>query len=421
MTDRPISAPADGPPRLGAVRLALTVFLPFAFGYFLSYLFRSVNAVIADDLEASLAIGAAGLGALTSAYFVAFAAFQLPLGVLLDRYGARRVEAALLLIAALGAVVFALAGSLTTLTVGRALIGLGVSACLMAAFKNTMTWWPKHRVPLINGMILAIGGMGALSATTPVALALQVIDWRGVFLVLAALTALSSAYIFFAVPDRPDEARAGGSVTALIRSALGIYRSPFFWRLAPITVAVHASYGAYQGLWAGPWLRDVEGLPRLAVAEHLQTIALAMIFGFLVAGILTERLGRLGIRPLTVAATLQAIYLATLGLLLIPGAMSPYLAWALFGFFGTSSVLNFVVLAQAFPPEMGGRANTALNLLGFSGAFVMQAGVGALIGLFPELPGGGFDPAGHRTALAIVLALGVAAFLWLIRPGAPKG
>lgn len=420
MPDRTAPPPPGAPPALGRVRLALTVFLPFAFGYFLSYLYRSVNAVIADDLEASLAIGAAGLGVLTSAYFVSFAAFQLPLGVLLDRYGARRVEAVLLLVAALGAVIFALAGSLATLTVGRALIGLGVSACLMAAFKNTLTWWPKQRMPLINGMILAAGGLGALAATTPVALALQIIDWRGVFLVLAAMTVAGAAFIWVAVPDRADEARAGGGLMSQIRSALGVYRNPFFWRLAPMTTALHASYGAYQGLWAGLWLRDVDGLPRLAVAEHLQMIALAMIFGYLVMGILTERLARIGIRPILVAGTFQALYIVTLALLLVPGLTSPYLGWALFGFFGTASVLNYAVLSQAFPPEMGGRANTALNLMGFTGAFAVQAGVGALIALFPPGLDGGFDPAGHRLALAVVLGLCLAAMAWFVRRGAPK-
>ncbi|NBC31260.1 MAG: MFS transporter, partial [Alphaproteobacteria bacterium] len=173
---------------LHAVRLVL----PFALGYFLSYLYRSVNAVIADDLMTDIGLEPATLGLLTAAYFISFAAFQLPLGLLLDRYGPRRVEAALLLLAAAGALLFSFGEGPEALTAARALIGLGVSACLMAAFKNNVLWWPADRLPLMNGLILASGGLGALVATTPVAAMLTITDWRGVFRLLAGLTVFSA-------------------------------------------------------------------------------------------------------------------------------------------------------------------------------------------------------------------------------------
>ena len=162
------------------------VFVPFALGYFLSYLYRVVNAVIAPDLVRDVGLDANHLGLLTSAYFLTFAAFQLPLGILLDRLGPRRTEAALLLIAAAGAFVFASAESAAGLIAGRALIGLGVSACLMAAFKAFVVWFPSQRLPLVNGCQMAAGGLGALAATAPVEAALAFTDWRGVFLVSAA-------------------------------------------------------------------------------------------------------------------------------------------------------------------------------------------------------------------------------------------
>ncbi len=134
------------------------VFLPFAAGYFISYLYRVVNAVIAPDLIADIGVGPSALGLLTATYFISFASFQLPLGVLLDRFGPRKVEAVLLLFAALGAFVFARAESLTGLITGRALIGFGVSACLMAAFKAYTLWFSREKWPLINGFQMAAGG-----------------------------------------------------------------------------------------------------------------------------------------------------------------------------------------------------------------------------------------------------------------------
>ncbi|KPK15769.1 MAG: MFS transporter permease, partial [Nitrospira bacterium SG8_3] len=157
-------------------RNLLRIFVPFAIGYFFSYLYRVVNAVIAPNLVADLNLGPADLGLLTSTYFLTFAAFQLPLGVLLDRFGSRRTEACLLIFAALGAFVFARAESASGLVAGRALIGFGVSSCLMAPFTAYAIWFAKERLPLVNGLQVAVGGIGALTATAPVAPDLQIKD-----------------------------------------------------------------------------------------------------------------------------------------------------------------------------------------------------------------------------------------------------
>ena len=190
-------------------RLHLRIFLPFALGYFLSYLYRTVNAVIAPDLVRDVGVDPASLGLLTSTYFLAFAAAQLPLGLLLDRYGPRRVEATLLLFAAVGALVFARADSLAGLMAGRALIGLGVSACLMAAFKAFTQWFPAEKLPFTNGIQMVSGGLGALAATTPVELVLQLTGWRGIFLALAGVTLTAAITIVAIVPEN-NFSRAGG-------------------------------------------------------------------------------------------------------------------------------------------------------------------------------------------------------------------
>jgi sugar phosphate permease len=147
------------------VRLAVCVLLPFAAGYYLSYLFRCINALIAGDLVAELGLGAADLGLLTSVYFLVFAAVQLPCGVLLDRYGPRVVDSALLLIAAAGALLFALADGVAALLVARALIGLGVAVGLMAGLKAIVLWFPPERVALANGSFRASAGAACSPAS----------------------------------------------------------------------------------------------------------------------------------------------------------------------------------------------------------------------------------------------------------------
>jgi len=214
--------------------LAIRIVLPFALGYLLSYLFRAVNALIAPDLLRDLGIDASVLGLLSAVYFLTFAAFQLPLGILLDRYGPRRTESVLLVIAAIGAFVFAAAESQGGLIVGRALIGLGVSACLMASFKAFAMWFPKERLPTVIGIQMTAGGIGILAASKPVEVALGFTDWRGVFYILAAVTAFAAAFLFFVSPEKESDARPQ-TVQESIAGLKHIYRDRDFWRIAPLT------------------------------------------------------------------------------------------------------------------------------------------------------------------------------------------
>ena len=215
------------------MHLGLRLFLPFAAGYFLSYLLRNVNAVIAPELTRELGVSAADLGLLTSAYLLTFSAFQLPLGVLLDRYGPRRVEATLLLIAAAGSAWFALGTSLGELAMARALIGLGVCACLMAAFKAFSLWFPVERLPSLNAAVMVAGGLGALTATTPLAWVAPMLGRQGLFMVLAALAVLAALGVY-STPDKPAAA-AGGTLGQQLRELGQVLRSREFWRFAPMT------------------------------------------------------------------------------------------------------------------------------------------------------------------------------------------
>src|SRR5512145_2287090 len=236
----------------------LVVFCPFAAGYFLSFFFRNVNAVISKDLAGEFALSPSDLGFLTSMYLLAFAAFQLPLGVLLDRYGPRRVVAALLCVAAAGALIFALARDFTMLSVGRALIGLGVSAGLMGAIKAFTLWFPVSRLATLNGLYLAAGGIGGLAATAPAEVFAAAFGWRALFVGLALLSLGAAAAIFGVVPEKPLPG-GGQSLRAQVAEFGGIFRRPMFWRIVAPFVVCHAGYLTLQGLWLGQWLYDVAG------------------------------------------------------------------------------------------------------------------------------------------------------------------
>ncbi len=383
-------------------------FLPFAAGYFLSYSFRTVNAAIGPDLSAELGLQPAAFGTITSAYFATFALAQVPLGIALDRWGPRRTHAFLLLFAVAGACIFASADTIMGLAVGRALIGLGVSASLMAAFKANTLYWPIERLPLANGLLLGFGGLGAASATLPVDWLLGIVDWRFVIYGMGVLTVATAAAIWFFSPDSP---RRGSSETAASELAdVGrILGSAAFWRFAPLTVATHAVFLAYQTLWAGPHMREMSGMNRGDVGIGMALVTGAMAFGYPMLGALADWLRQRGIPPVRTFGFYCALFVAVQLLLLANPPGYAHALWAGFGFLGCGTILGYAVLTQSFAAALSGRVNATLNLFVFGMAFAAQAGIGGVLAAFAQ------DPVlGHGTALAVAIALQIASLLWFM-------
>jgi MFS family permease len=394
--------------------LAARVFLPFAGGYFLSYLYRSVNAVIAPDLVRELSLSPADLGLLTSTYFLTFGLAQLPLGILLDRLGPRRVETGLLLIATLGAVVFALSPAREILIVGRGLIGFGVAACLMASLKGFTQWFPYERLPLVNGLLLGFGGLGALAATSPVEWALHHTGWRTLFLILAGATILAAAVIFFVLPDKKASpgTQPQESLSQQIGAVKTIFKSAKFWSIAPASALAQASFMGIQGLWAGPWLRDVAKLSRDDAAFHLFVMAGAVALGFALSGAVADWLRRFSIRPIAVAFTGMALYMLVQMGFVLGLTIAPLPMCFLFGLLGTTSALNYANLAQQFPVHLAGRVSTSFNLLVFAASFAGQWGMGAVIGLWTPTPQGQYNPDAYAASFGLMMALQIVGMIW---------
>ena len=395
--------------------LAARVFVCFALGYLLSYALRSINAVIAPSLLAELGMSNADLGLLSSAYFVAFGCMQLPLGIWLDKYGARRTESALLLVAAAGAVVFATSTSLAGLWVGRALIGIGVSACLMAALKAYRQWFALEQQPQLASWMLVAGTAGALTATLPVTLALPLIGWRGVFWIVAALLLMVSAAIFFLLRD--VEARftpAGPAATADEHDGgyRRIFGNAYFWRMGVLGLVNHGIFFALQTLWAGPWMMTVLGKTQQQTGEILFVFNLVLMLSYLALGWSAPRLVARG------WDVHRLIAFGIAGMVLMQGAMlmtqSPaaWLLWLPLALCVPVTTLVQSHVGMAFPAALAGRANSAYNLQLFIGAFATQWGFGLLV---DALKGQGAGPVdAFRIALAVAVALQAAALIFFV-------
>jgi predicted MFS family arabinose efflux permease len=400
------------PPTQQPTHLALLacVFGPFAAGYFFSFMLRNINAIVFPELVAAFNLGPDALGILTSAYFFAFAAFQIPLGLLLDRFGPRRVNASLLLVAGCGTVVFALASNFAALVVGRALMGLGFCGCLMASMTAFVLWFPRSTMATLSGCMIAVGAIGALLATTPVEIALRSFDWRAVFGVLAVLVFAAAMLIFWRVPEKAQTAPRTSVSVALVGLAQ-IARDPSFWRIGLLAALTQAGGLALLGLWAGPWLRDLAGLERAAIAEHLFAAALAFGVGGILFGTLSDRLALRGVKPRSTFLAGSAATTALLVPLALGITWQPMLLWSFFTFCAASGTLAYPLLSSSYPVAMTGRILTAVNVLTMACAFLFQAGVGAVIGLWPAV-NGRYDPSGYALAFGLIFVLQLASLLW---------
>ncbi|MGE0702121.1 MAG: MFS transporter, partial [Hyphomicrobiaceae bacterium] len=290
---------------------ALLVFLalaPFGLGYFFSYVYRAVNAVVAPDLVRAVGLTPAELGFLTSAYLLAFALFQLPLGILLDRFGPRRVQSALVATGGIGALVFSIGNDVTTLTLARAIIGIGFAGGLMAAFKAVVIWVSEPRRALANACVMSLGAVGVITASAPMEWAVSEVGWRSAFVWLGLATLLVAALILLVVPER-QTAPVASSIRAQLADVGRIYRDPVFLALAPVLAVPAGSHIALQTLWAGPWFRDVAGLDRAGVGQALLIMGITFLVGVLASGIVADRLVRRGVSLLTVNLGFLAVFL----------------------------------------------------------------------------------------------------------------
>ena len=387
----------------------LPMYFAFAAGYLLSYLFRTINAVISPELTRDLALVPTSLGLLTSAYFVGFASVQLPAGMLLDRYGPRRVEPALLSVAGTGALFFALADGIPSLVLARALIGAGSAACLMSPLKAIATWYPLDKQASLSGWMMVAGGIGALAATTPLEFALHVAGWRSIFIGLALVTYAVAAWIWLKVPDMPKHPEAAG-----LKAQWGGVRSVFanarLWWIAPLGGIAMGGFMAIQALWAVPWLMEVDGYDRPHAARHLFMAGVAILAGYALIGLFATRLARRGVHAqhlFAIGFTLNAAALAAI----VAHVPPSYLWWSLYGLGSAVNVLTFTVMNDGLAKELTGRANTAVNLIMFLSSFAIQWGIGLVVDATHV--GLGYDTAaGLELAFAVVLGLDVLTLAW---------
>lgn len=393
--------------------LVLRIFLPFALGYLLASIFRSISSLIASDLVLDLGLSAAELGFAVSAFFLAAIFIQIPYGILLDRYDPKKIYAISLLLCAGGSMMVALTPNMFFLALGRAFIAIGTSASAVTSFKIYSMWFPPERQPLANGLSIAAGGLGLMVGTVPAEFALQFIDWRDIHMLVAGLLVIAAAIVITVAPSKPVES-AGLSLGQQIRGLSVILKSRPFWRAAPFIAVLIGTFGGFPSLWTGPWVRDVANFSDAQTANLMLTLTAAMTLAGLTTGLLTGWAKRKGLTPMGFCAVAGWLFVPILGVLYlqwIPNTPAIFVIWFLFGFIAPLGMVIYPALSAAFPPQYAGRLNACLTLAWFLGGFVVQNIYGFVLDRFPQT-NGSYAIEGHRMGLAIMVALMIGALAW---------
>jgi MFS family permease len=398
-----------------APRAAVTVFLAFAFAYFLSALLRAVTATLAPLLTQEFALHARDLGLLSGGYFLGFAATQLPLGRWLDRLGPRKVQLGFLGVAVVGCVVFSLAGSFSALLAGRVLVGAGVSACLMAPLTGYRRWFTPMAQMRANAWMLMTGSIGMVASTLPVQWLLPLAGWRPLFWGLAVLIVLAMGWMALAVPAWPSVSHAASLERALPSGYAAVWQDRYFQRLAPLGFFCYGGMVAMQTLWAGPWMQNVAGQTAAQAATGLFWINMAMLATFWSWGMVNPWLLRRGLDANSLMAWGLPSSLLVLAGIVVLGPQAGAGAWALFCVCSTFVSLSLPALAMTFPQALAGRALSAYNLVIFLGVFVVQWGVGLAVDGF--VAAGLGTVAAYQSGMALFLACNGGAYAWFVWRG----
>jgi len=388
-----------------------TVFVAFGLAFIMTSFLRAANAVIAPDLMRDIGMNASQLGQMTSMYYATYALMQLPMGAALDRYGSRLVIPLLMIPTVIGCFVYASATSFLHVSVARLLIGVGTAGALMGAVKTFGHWVRRERLAAMTASLVAIGTVGGILSTSPMAWLNDITGWRTIFLGSALIVATTAIGIRVFTRDTPQGPHPQPPTTGNPFHGFGdIFRAQPFWYVAPVYFSMLGTLLAVQTLWAGPFLYDVYGASTTITGISLLLMSIGSICGYLISGALFVRIG---VTRLILSA--QGVLIACLAAWTFAAGVLPvWTFFVVYVLFGAAAAFNVIMLPQVrsmFPDAMSGRATTALNVFGFAGAWMLQWVMGVVIQYFGRTPTGAYQSIGYQWAFSIPLNIAVVGLL----------
>jgi len=391
---------------------AITVFFVFAFGYFLSCLLRAITATLSPILTSEFELMAADLGLLAGGYFLGFASMQIPLGYLLDKFGPKKIVSSFLLIAFIGTISFALANSFSGLLISRILIGVGVSACLMAPLTGYRIWFAENQQQRANSWMLMIASLGFLSSTLPVQLLLPTFGWRGLFVGIAILILISIVLMLAFIPKWDHQKKESLESPIQTGSLADVWKNKFFISVIPMGLFNYGGLMAIQTLWAGPWMIRVAGYTPLESATGLFWINITMLVSFFLWGYFLPKITNLGFSALKILKFGLPVSFLVMLTIIILGSKAGAFYITLFILSSIFLSVTQPAVGLSFQSHLAGKALTSFNLLIFLGTFIMQWIMGLVIDL---VRGFGYtEIIGFKTAFSFFLFLSLTSYLFFL-------
>ena len=356
---------------------SILIFCVFAFGFFISNLLRSITATLTPVLTTEFDLSAGNLGLLAGGYFIGFAVMQIPVGLLLDKHGPKKIISFFLVIAIISTLSFALAKTFTGLLISRIFIGVGVSACMMGPLTGYRVWFAEKYQQRANSWMLMIANLGFVSSTLPVQILLPEIGWRLIFGLIAILTLLSIVLILMFIPNwnKTDETLKKENLSALSE----IWKNKFFISLIPIAFINYGGIQAIQTLWAGPWMLEVAGYNAIQSATGLFWINITMLIAFLFWGYILPKIESFGVDSIKIIKIGLPISYIVLFLIIYLGQKAGATLFALYILASIVISLTQPAIALTFAKNLAGKSLTSFNVFLFSGTFFMQWGIGLII------------------------------------------
>ena len=388
---------------------AISIFLVFALGYFISTLLRAITATISPELINEFDLSAGELGLLGGGYFLGFASVQIPLGYLLDLKGPRKIVSYFLSIAIIGIILFALAQNFLTLLISRVIIGIGVGACLMGPLTAYRVWYQDETQQRSNSWMLMVGAVGMLFSSLPVQYLLPIIGWRGVFINLSILTTICIILIMIFIPKWNVKDLDKNPETGTLKE---IWKNNFFRSLVPMGLFNYGGLFAIQTLWAGPWMVRVSGYTPEESAKGLFMIYFFMLISFLIWGYFVPKISKNindAIKLLKIGTPFSLIIL---GLIIYLGPDAGAIHWTLFVVSAIFLSLSQPAVGMAFTLSNAGKALTSFNLLLFVGAFFVQWMMGIIIDL--SINFGFSEIIAFKFAMSFVLISSLLSYLYFL-------
>ena len=394
-------------------RQAITIFFVFAFGYFLSCLLRAITATLSPILTSEFELQAADLGLLAGGYFLGFASMQIPLGYLLDKFGPKKIVSSFLLIALIGTVSFALAQNFSGLLISRILIGVGVSACLMAPLTGYRIWFAENQQQRANSWMLMIASLGFLSSTLPVQFLLPTLGWRWIFGGIAILILISIFLMLVFIPKWNHQNEVESLEKPLKSGSLiDVWKNKFFISVIPMGLFNYGGLMAIQTLWAGPWMIRVAGYTPLESATGLFWINITMLVSFFLWGYFLPKIINLGFSALKILKFGLPISFLVMLIIIILDSKAGAFYITLFILSSIFLSVTQPAIGLSFQSHLAGKAFTSFNLLIFLGTFIMQWIMGLVIDYVKN--SGYSEILGFKTAFSVFLFLSFISYLFFL-------